>query len=233
MGTEVAHYGIHWAPGKIAFLQQGRNGTNAIGLKTSSPFEVKPRRRATTCNHLIAPNATNPARGHLTAFQNLVLENSLVRFMLPVPKSDTETGVGVISDLDVFYTTLLLKMSSPVKLPVIWASLANPVSILAELESTNVQPLVLSGVTVRTLAMARDLAQAARTLPRKLLIVTDADTPIRPNLDAKGLLAADRTDLLTLPWETLGAIVVRAFMRQEWNGTWFTREPTPGNEAKT
>ena len=229
MGTEVSRYGVHWAPGRIAFLEQQRGGTNAVGVRQPSPFRVRTHRRW-ACNHLIATNATNPAREHLMVFRTLIECNDLVRFMLPVPKADTQAGV--VHDVDLFYTTLLLKMTSPVKLPIFWASLANPKAIRDELEMTDVQPLVLAGVKVKHEVMARELMQVSTTHPRRLLVVTEGDVPLAPNLTISDLLSRDRTDLLALPWETLGAIVLRAHMRGEWNGTWFTREPVPGNEVK-
>ena len=230
MGTEVSRYGVHWAPGRIAFLEQQRGGTNAVGLRQPSPFFVKTPRRW-LCNHLIATNAVNPAREHLTAFRTLIERNALVRFMLPIPKSDAQAGV--IHELDIFYSTLLLKMTSPVKLPVWWASMANPKTVRDELEMTDIQPVVMAGVKVKQETMARELMQVSTTLPRRLLVITEGDVPLASNLEATHLLSQDRTDLLALPWETLGAIVLRAHMRGEWDGTWFTREPVPGNEVKT
>ena len=63
----------------------------------------------------------------------------------------------------------------------------------------------------------------------------DADVPVRNvmHLEAGDMLSQDDVDLAALPWETLGAITIRAAIRGEWDKTWFTREPTPGNEVKS
>ena len=70
--TTVVHYGVHWAPGKIAFLHQGRaGGNNAIGAQVFSPYTVRTRGYRWSCNHLIPLNAVNSARSHLVVFENL------------------------------------------------------------------------------------------------------------------------------------------------------------------
>ena len=151
MSTEVTHYGVHWAPGKIAFLHQTRGGFNAIGLREFSPFVVRPMRRW-LCNHLIALNAINPPRSHLLHFETLVARNALVRFMLPLPKT-SEPGVGMFLtdhlEEDLLQVAFLLKMSSPLKLPLLYASLTTVKAVIEELSMTNVQPLVLAGVEPR------------------------------------------------------------------------------------
>jgi hypothetical protein len=234
---EVSHYGIHWASNGLAWLEQGRSGVNAMGLREVSPFIVRaPKRKI--CNHLIALNAFNPARPHLVAFENLLRSNSLMRFMLPLPKNvdpETPSGVTVLrGDVDYLRLTLLAKMSSPIKPPFLWMNMASQALIMNELEATNVQPLVLMGVQAKHTAMIRDIAaQAAMVSPRRLLIVADQDVPINlPGHDSQHLLSQHPADLAALPWESLGAIVTRAYMRNEWNGVWFDREPTPANEAK-
>ncbi len=244
MATEVTHYGIHWAPGapdKIAFLHQTRGGFNAIGAREFSPYQVRLARRW-LCNHLIALNAVNPARSHLTNFETLVARNSLVRFMLPLPKDadpDTKHGVGIyltdhLED-DLLQVTLLLKMSSPLKLPIFYANLSTARNLVDELGMTNVQPLVLAGVGARHMALLQDVVQAAPLAPRRLLVLAARDVPPPRGVtvvEADQMFGQDEIDLAALPWETLGAIVLRAYMRGEWEGQWFSREPTPANEAK-
>jgi hypothetical protein len=239
MSREVDRYGVHWAPGKIAFLHQARGGTNARGLQEASPFEVKMHRRW-VCNHLIALNATNPAATHIQRFQDLLTRNALVRFMLPLPKAadtDTKGGVGIVHtsevEKDLADITMLLKMSSPVRVPILWMSLTTPAAVIAELTRTDVQALVLAGVEVKHTAVVTDLIKAASIQPRRLLVVANKDVPLPgTQLDAENFFSIPFADLVALPWETLGALTLRAYMRDEWAGAWFTREPTPGNEFK-
>lgn len=240
MSQEVNRYGVHWAAGKIAFLHQARGGLNALGLRENSPFHVRTSRRW-NCNHSIGLNVINPARQHLVAFESLIAKNSLVRFMLPLPKAacrDTRNGVALLTSKkiedDLLDIAFLTKLSSPIKIPVFWANLTTPQALATELEMTDVQPLVVAGVTSKHLKMATDLIRAAATLPRRLLIIADDDVPL-PNVtlvDGKHMFNQDEVDLAILPWEALGAITLRAWMRNEWDGSWFTREPIPGNETK-
>ena len=37
MKTVVSHYGVHWAAGNIAYIEQEKSGTNALGLPEKSP----------------------------------------------------------------------------------------------------------------------------------------------------------------------------------------------------
>lgn len=237
--TQVERYGVHWAPGRLAHLQQTRGGQNAVGARQSSPFRVRTR-TGRACNHLVALNATNPAREHLGAFAAVLAHNALARFMLPLPKdacSDTRAGVGVLTSddhaADMLVLTLLAKMSSPVRLPLAWADATDPHAVLDELEATDVQPFVLAGVRTEHAATVSDLVRAAGALPRRLLVVAESGVPLRGEaLGADHLFAQDEAALIALPWESLGACVLRAYMRDEWSGAWFTREPIPGNETK-
>lgn len=236
MAELVDRYGVHWAPGKIAFLHQTRGGLNAIGLKEPSPFTVKILSKR-MCNHLIALNAVNPARSHLMRFEPLIAKDSLVRFMLPLPK-DGDRGVGTVQadqfDPDLLDIVLLTKFSSPIKTPIFWMSLTSPRAVLDELAMTDVQPLVLAGVEAKHTEDLAKIMRAAAHLPRRLLVVHAPDVPVSHGepLTAGYMASQDMADLVSLPWETMGAKVLNAYMRREWNVTWFTREPIPGNEAK-
>lgn len=240
MSIDVDRYGVHWAPGKIAFLQQGRGGANAVGLPSPSPFYVKTSRRW-VCNHLIGLAGLNPAGTHFARFEALLAKDSLARFMLPLPKDadrDTRMGVGRIDaedfDADLMDVVMLSKMSSPVKIPIFRLSLTSTKTIMVELNMTDVQPLILSGVEAQHTAQVSELCAMATTAPRRLLVVAARDVPLPGvvELTAEHQLAQEQTDLIGLPWESFGACVLRAYMRQEWDGSWFTREPTPGNEKK-
>lgn len=232
--STVTHYGVHWAPGRLAYLHQGRGANNAVGVREHSPFEVRTARRW-ICNHLIALNAVNSARGHLVKFEELISKNPLVRFMLPVPKGEGASSALFRSESherDLLQVALLLKMSSPIKLPVFWANVANTQTLVSELGMTNVQPLVLAGVGVEHLRLARDVCREAALSPRRLLVMARPDVALPGETDGRHLFEQDEVDLAALPWETLGSLVLRAYMRDEFDGMWFTREPIPGNERK-
>lgn len=232
---QVGYYGVHWAPEKIAFLHQERGSSNAIGTRESSPFVVRTSRRW-MCNHLISLNAFNAARNHLFKFEELLSKNDLIRFMLPLPKDTGATSSVFTSknhEKDLLLVTLLLKMSSPIKLPIFWADTANKNTLVSELGMTNVQPLVLAGAGVEHVSLVRDLFREALTAPRRLLVMAYPDLPIAGEVQGDHFYEQDEVDVTALPWETLGGMVLRAYMRSEWDGNWFSREPIPGNERKT
>jgi len=239
--STVTRYGVHWAPGAIAFVHQQRGGSNAIGLREPSPFRVRvPRNKL--CNHQIALNATNPAREHLAAFRRLLEEDSLMRFMLPLPKDvdpDHTGGVGTISvenvRAELVRLTLLAKLSSPIRMPVMWMNLTTVHAIMEELQLTDVQPLILLGVEAEHSKAIRQIIDAASIdAPRRLLIVAKTDVPVPAHELTHGCMTAmNLADLTLLPWEAFGACVLRAYMRREWEGAWFSREPVPANEMKT
>jgi hypothetical protein len=73
MAITVNCYGIHRAPTGIAFLEQGRGGTNALGSKDRSPFTVRLTVKQ-PCNHLVALAMPAPARRHLEILDSLPIK---------------------------------------------------------------------------------------------------------------------------------------------------------------
>ena len=65
------------------------------------------------------------------------------------------------------------------------------------------------------------IAQAAVYLPRKIVFAGSADVALNPSCKRVTTTLTDEkynlNDLMALPWEQLGATVVRKFMRKEWN----------------
>jgi hypothetical protein len=216
--TVVNHYGVHWANGNIAYIEQEKSGTNALGLPEKSPFVVQLPGGNGRCNHLIALAAPKPDAAHLDFLARLINEDSLVRAMLPIPK----TGAGGFFLVDPagrlrLHLVLLSKLSSPITRVVKpFASLSQQ-QILDELQMTNVQPLVLTGVTAAQAPALARLAEQLASLPRCLVLTGDADVPVPAAIQkiASEIDKHDLADLAGLPWETLGAVVVRRYMRRE------------------
>lgn len=235
----VSNFGVHWATGGIAFLHQTRGALNALGLHERSPFLVKPEHRM-ACNHMIALNAMNPSRVHLTQLETLLRHNNLVRFMLPLPKLTGDKGVARLAWAafpEEWHTelTLLSKLSSPIRVPIFPVNGHSPSRLLAELGMTNVQPMVVTHITTQHMEIISKLLARAATAPRKLLLVAREDVPLPgvPLTHGRDFAAAPKDELIALPWETLGGVIVRAYMRREWDGDWFTREPIPANEPRS
>lgn len=218
---KVSHYGIHWTENGIAFLEQGRSGTNAVGLKFKSPFSVELPSRRKHCNHQITLNVAVPSNNHWDYFQQL-LSDDLVRAMLPIPKLDG--GVYFFEESDRLLTLLncLSRMTSPIHPIVIpiW-TVDSAQAIVPELQSTNIQPLILTGCEPKHSSLLSDIAKAAVILPRKL-VLSGSPHVIVPTQGKRVTTTLTNPDLINLedfaalPWEQLGATVIRKFMRREF-----------------
>lgn len=218
----VSHFGIHWTDEGVAFLEQGRAGTNAVGLRMKSPFQVQLPNKKRHCNHQFALNSPVPSDLHWDYLIQLT-DDALVRAMLPIPKLDA--GVYWLEESDGIEVavTTLARMSSPIH-PVVfpmWMTQAAD-NLISELHSTNVQPLVLTGIEPKHSSLIADLAKAATILPRRLILIGKPDVIVpqeaaRIRTDVTDPDRINAQDFGTLPWEQLGATVVRKFMRRELN----------------
>lgn len=238
--TEIFHWGVHWAEDGVAWLHQARGGMPAFFAKdVTSPFFMK-RNPARPCNHIIMPTMPNPAREHLESFRRMIEEDELVRLMLPMPKdalAENPTGIALLrtdklEDMQTRLTTLS-RMSSPIRMPIVWLGLVRIKDILSQLEHTNVQPLVVMGAKPEHDADLTLLRRAALNMPRRLLVVGNNDLPwAGTEVVSARVSKLAINDLIALPMEALGSMAVRGYMRSEWSGSWFTREPTPANEPR-
>ena len=225
MAIIVPYYGIHWDNKRVAYLMQGRGGTNAIGLKERAPFQVHLPKGLKHCNHQIPLANPVPNDYHWDYFLEL-LRDPLVSAMLPIPKERGERGVYYLVDdtprgESTAVLVMLAKMASPIYNPVmpIWTKTAE--EILTELQQTNVQFLVLTGVEPKHSEMIARIAKAAAHLPRKLMLVGASDVVVPPGVERVTTELLDPSkydpfDLIALPWESLGAVVVKKYMRDEW-----------------
>lgn len=214
----VSHYGVHWTPEGVAFLQQGRSGTNALGLREKSPFVVETPGRL-PCNHLINLAATIPDVMQWDYFQSL-FPDPLLQAMLPLPKHPGTAGAYFVTDPDgrlSLYLAILARMSSPIQAPVlpIWAEPIPRISV--QMAQTNSQPLVLTGGEVKHTTLIGQVGELAATNPRTVVITGTADIPVtrgiirlKTKIDQFNIV-----DLTTLPLETMGALMVRRYMRRE------------------
>lgn len=214
----VTHYGIHWDE-NIAFLLQGRGGTNAVGLKKSPPFVVRLASRKKHCNHQIPLATPVPNDFHWDAFVS-AFDDQLVKAMMPFPKVDA--GVVFLKDDEELLTNVLFmlsRMSSPIFPIVIPMWMTNLTAVVDELSMTNVQPLVITGVKPKDSDFLRKVCQAAVHAPRRLIVTGASDVlcpPTAKRIETELLSAKyDFNELNMLPWEALGATALRKWMRGE------------------
>lgn len=154
--------------------------------------------------------------------------------MLPIPKEGPGAYyLATPSNLAV-QLSLLAQMSSPIRSPVgpVWAMVRDS-QIVDELSLTNVQPLVLTGVAPEHTALISKLTAVVAHSPRVLLLVGAADVVVPAPF--RRITTVIETypleELAAKPWQSLGAVVVRRFMRGEW--TTPTGSRTHGRSADT
>lgn len=248
MTQVVNHYGIHWDDNNIAWLEQGRAGVNALGYAKKSPFQVMLSGSGKHCNHQIPTAIPIPNDAHWNYFLNLLESDPLVELMLPLPKDEQEyifhapknPGVGgfYITSTDHNLITILhclTRMTSPIYSQVrpIWT--VELKKILFELENTNIQPFVYYGLEAKDSKTLGKIAQSLSGRPAKAFFVGNSDVIVPQIVERiETRLFTDEfnfNDIIRLPWESIGAVVVRKHMRGEWNREKFLTSSTKKPEG--
>lgn len=193
----VDRYGVHWAPGKIAWLLQGdRDPQHVLPVTVPCPYQPRPRGRPMDCPHSIDLGRGQPAE-----------LDPLAAFCLPLPGP----GVAVLRDPGDRYHELLTQLSrlssGPAQIRPIWAYKPER-DAEAVYRRTNLGPLIWTGVTPTHQRAVDRHTRAAITYGRRVLFVTEQPTPVA----RATLLTAERTDY-DLDLEAVGAAHLREYMR--------------------
>lgn len=211
---EATSYGLHW-DGPVAWLIQGRGSTNFVGLKKHTPFQAP----KFACNHLIPAAAPIPDRLHWDMFLKMG-DCELIQRLLPIPQPP-ESRISYIeadNDFDVLRFTPLSRLSSPIR-PIVKPAWTIKVRDLPkELCTTNVQPLIITGLNQTHQALISALTDLSPTFPRTVIMSGDDSVVLRPRV--KRLPSMEETqfnleDLILLPIENIGATVLRRYARKE------------------
>lgn len=200
--TQASHFGVHWE-GPIGWLLQGDGAENALGIKQECTF-FPPKGR---CSHRIVLGVGPPPP-----------DDPLVHALLPLPDraqrlfflgGSTAQAMGVLRPL--------LRMSSPLEMPVtpIWATTARETT--KQLGLTNVQPWVITDVAPKDIGRLREIVSLSYASPRTILFVGSGDTPTPPTLQVLETSLWGQ-DLKGEPWEKIGAQALRRHLRKEDNG---------------
>lgn len=210
---QVDYYGLHW-DGPVAWLLQGRGTNNFVGLKAQAPFGGA----RGMCNHLIPAAAPKPDRIHWQRFLE-VYDDPLVQAMLPVPRSLGENAFYVedsYGDL-VSQLSTLSRLSSPIKPIVcpIWSMRVK--DIQTEMTRTNIQPLVLIQADSKSQEVVDTVVNLSRLLPRTVIVVGSNEPVVQSPMKRiyTRIRDFDLQDLLALPFENIGAEVLRRYARHE------------------
>lgn len=223
MTIPADNYGVHW-DGSVAWLVQGRKGNNFVGLKQQCPFVV----RGGMCNHLVPSAAPVPDELHWEAFMN-VFQDPLVQAMLPVPKTPGQ-NVFFIEDTHndlAHYIATLSRLSSPIKSIIRPAWMMKAKQLEKELMASNIQPLVLAQASQRCQEVVDLIAQMSMFSPRTVIVTGSPEVVASPPIKRikSNIQSFDLSDLMTLPMENLGAVLLRRYARKEdLDAPWETRE---------
>jgi len=230
-GIEVGHFGIHRAANGIVYLHQGRGGVNATGHRERSPFHVRLEGGRQHCNHhvpLAAPVVWGPHWRHLMD----LIHDPMVRAMLPIPKDTPEAlflstnwtpdrpdrRAGLPEQI-----TALARLSSPLWPNIVRADLMKPDSIMQGLGSSNIQPILIYDAAPRHRSQLDELACLSRSQAARLIIIGEPGCVDLSSRDGAREIGTEvrriaPAEFSLLPWENIGATVVRKFMRGEWTG---------------
>lgn len=210
--NEVPNFGVHFVNGDIPFLLQQDNA-QSIFEDLPCPLKVIPSPVRKRCNHSIRLNQPDPEPQHLEAFERLK-DDPLLRAMLPTPA--LHRGFTIENPSQVVLATLS-RMSSPVATTIRPAWALEPKMILEELGITNCQPLVLINSGHSDHHITCRVASAVFGLPRTVIVATRGTPLPAAGMEriSTDLDHTDLTDLVTLPWEQIGAWVLRRHMKGE------------------
>lgn len=213
----VTHYGLHWDMNGVAYLHQGRSSYNFLGLRQRSPFLVKPH-KSQPCNHMINPAAPIPDPVHWRGFLKIA-SDPVMQAMFPIPKQSDDAVIYINDAAGALTTKLILlgKMTTPIQHLVRPLQMVKPQWVRDQLEITNVQPLVLVGANAKQQKLINDLVSLNQFSPRRLILVGNPDVVCGSGLSRSttGLFDQDVEDLANLPFDLIGAMLLRRHARHE------------------
>jgi len=139
--------------------------------------------------------------------------------MLPIPRPPgaktffLQDGPQIPSEL----LLGLARLSSPVSLPVKPMWMLRKAIIRRELEATNLQPFVVTGITSSHRAMMEMLVEYAQYTARTIVMVGTPEVVVPPSVERieTGLDESMLADLEQLPMEVIGASIIRRHARME------------------
>lgn len=206
-------YGLHWQ-GAIAWLVQGRGSSNFLGLKSTCPWS----RPSWDCNHLVPVNSPVPDGEHLARFYRLI-EDPLVQAMLPIPRGVDERGFYLEDPEDLLghHIATLSRMSSPIFSRVKPAWQITPGELEKQARASNIQPWVIPLFGQKDQQLLTQIAEGVSYSPRTTILAGAGHLVIPKSLTRiqSKLLDINLKDLITLPWESLGAAYLRKYARKE------------------
>jgi hypothetical protein len=210
---QVENFGLHWE-GSIAWLLQGRKASNFAGLRAQSPFQ-NPKGM---CNHLIPPAAQIPDRVHWEKFLE-IFSDPLVQALLPIPHPKgghlffaEDPGQNLA-----FYLSTLSRMSSPIKTVLRPAWNFKAKELEKEVFSSNVQPLVIAQLVPKHQELLDLIGEMGQFGVRTIVACGSPDLVVQAPMKRikTKITSVNLEELMTLPLENIGAMILRRYARRE------------------
>lgn len=205
---------------KKMYLFQDHNpqGYDFCGKRTDSGFYTNDIRGG--CPHCmnVYLRTRSVPKLHSKRFKKLECD-ALVKAMLPYPHAYKEQQVFHFhSDrlvLPALWLRTLERMSSPLYSQVMQARETNITYLKRAMSITNIQPLVIYGITEITLGMIQELLQDLKTYPRTLILFSDIDIDGYPQGETTIMERTNLADLVLLPMEHIGVRALDRLVTQE------------------
>ena len=199
----VSHYGLHWAPGGVAFLVQPLGSQNLISPELACPFVPHIRPKRLRCPHQInlADHCAAPAW----------LEDPLAQAFLPTPRAVGEKAKVILDPANRIEGMLvqLSRLSSacePITRPLWWRT---PNETQALYTVTNLTPLVWIAGTQQFARYAARHIELGQAFGRRVLIVARERMGL---VDDCEWIETSLGDVSGEPLEAIGSGVLRSIM---------------------
>lgn len=210
---QVEYFGAHW-DGPIGWLQQGRGGSNFVGMSKNSPF-INPKGE---CNHLFPVAAPIPDKFHWASMMK-IKDDPLVQAMLPLPKLVDDRAFYLedpYDDLNL-HIACLSRLSSPIHSVLRPAWMVKGKELEKQMGLTNVQTWVITQMDRKHSDLLLAVNNATNYMPRTVLITGKSDVPVPPKIKKieSNIRDFDLNELVTMPFENIGAMLLRRYLRKE------------------
>lgn len=202
----VSRYGVHWAPGSVAFLLQPLGSQNLISPDLQSPFTPHIRPKRLRCPHQINLADHSPAPAWI--------EDPLAQVFLPTPREPGERA-KVILDPENRVEAMLLQLSrlssacEPITRPLWWRT---PNETQALYGVTNLSPLVWIAGTQQFCRYAARHIELGQGFGRRVLIVARERMGLVDDCD---WIETRLGDISGEPLEAIGSGILRDYMNRE------------------
>lgn len=204
--TEVLRYGVHWAPGSIAFLLQSDGAQHALPFHLECPFKVRKGPLRWTSPHKINLSHVDPA-----ALVSAPLNDPLLQAMAPLPSRDGT--IWAFHDPDgalvpVAHKLCRLSGMDPNLVSPIWYH--NSAQTLDRLKISNISPFVLSHIELRNSRAVLRLTRSAQLTGRRIVLLIKDHFALPKG--AQWFKTELDTNVDQLPLELIGATLLHNYM---------------------